>query len=131
MAANLCEFGFGSSIPVIPILDEDASKRFYLDCLGYEVDWEHRFAPGSDLYLQISLGPSVLHLNGHATKERPTVEVRIPVRDLEGYCAWLGTRDFEEKPEAVDPRYEGKNTDLNLLDPAGNHLVFWLREEEK
>lgn len=131
MSGDPADFGFGSSIPVVRMLDEDASTRFYLDYLGYTVDWEHRFEEGTDLYMQIRRGPSVLHLNGHATDESPVTEVRIPVRDLEGFCVWLCEKDWPEKAEAVDPRYEGKNTDLNLLDPAGNHLVFWLREERE
>lgn len=79
--------------------------------------------------MQISLGDSVIHLNGHASEETPVAEVRIPVRDLGGYEQELGHRcKGRPRPEAVDPRYEGKKTDLNIHDPSGNHLVFLLRE---
>ena len=115
------------------MLSEESSRKFYLDFLGYEVDWEHRFTEGemmSPLYLQISRGDSELHLNGHADDKSPTAEVRIPVRDLQGFEAELATRcEGRERPEAVDPRFEGKKTDMNIYDPSGNLLVFWLREE--
>ena len=28
------------------------------------------------------------------------------------------------KPSLVDPRYTAKNTDMNLIDPFENYLVF-------
>ena len=121
-----------SSIPVLRMLDEAKSKAFYLDFLGYETDWEHRFRPDSadsPLYMQIRQGDSVIHLNGHADENAPTAEVRIPVVKLEEYCQWLGEKcKGNEKPVTVDPRYKGKNTDLNLQDPAGNMLGFWLAD---
>ena len=110
-------FRFESSIPVLRMIDEEKTKAFYLDYLGYHVEWEHRFEPqskDSPLYMQVRQGDSVFHLNGHATGESPVAEVRIPVHDLDAYCKWLQKKTTgDEKPEVVDPRYEGKNTDMN------------------
>ena len=128
-------FSFESSIPVLRMLDEKKTKAFYLDYLGFEVEWEHRFtleSPSSSLYMQIRQGASVLHLNGHADDQAPTTEVRIPVHGLEEYCQWLGGKsNGGEKPEVVDPRYEGRKTDMNLIDPSGNLIVFWLAKGEQ
>jgi len=123
-------FGIESSIPVLPMLDEAKGRAFYVDYLGYEVDWEHRFGEdaSSPLYMEIRLGDSVIHLNGHAELGAPVCEVRIPVRDFKGYCECLALRAEGtgfEPPEIVDPRYEGRLTDMNIVDPFGNHLVFW------
>ena len=71
-----------------------------------------------------------LQLNGHAESNAPTSEVRIPLRGLEQYCEYLRAKTTgSEKPTIVDPRYEGKNTDMNIYDPSGNFLVFWLAED--
>ncbi|MGI9473968.1 MAG: glyoxalase superfamily protein [Rubripirellula sp.] len=121
-------FSLRSSIPVLRMLDENQSKRFYLEYLGFEVDWEHRFSEdlSSPLYMQIRQGDSILHLNGHAESDAPTTEVRIPVEGLERFCEHLCQITVgEEKPEVVDPRYEGRRTDMNLYDPSGNLIVFW------
>ncbi len=126
------DYGFGSSIPVIRMLCEKSARSFYLDFLGYEVDWEHRFQkddPESPLCMQIRRGESVIHLDGHAEDDSPTAEVRIPITDLQGFEEELSKRcEDREKPKAVDPRYEWKNTDMNIYDPSGNLLVFWLRD---
>jgi catechol 2,3-dioxygenase-like lactoylglutathione lyase family enzyme len=125
------DFEVCSSIPVLRMLDENKAREFYIDYLGYEVDWEHRFGddPDSDLYMQIHFGDSVLHLNGHATNDSPVCEVRVPVINILKYCEYLlGKTATFEKPEVVDPRYEGKPTDMNIYDPFGNLIVFWARE---
>lgn len=121
-------FTFGSSIPVIRMLDEAKARAFYLDYLGFEIDWEHRFRPTDDspLYIQVHLGDAVIHLNGHASEDNPVAEVRIPVTGIEAYCAHLVAKDTPfEKPNVGDPRYEGKPSDMNLSDPFGNLIVFW------
>ncbi len=121
-------FEIKSSIPVLRMLNEEETRKFYVDFLGYQIDWEHRFRDSHDspLYMQIHLGDSVLHLNGHADSESPVAEVRIPVKGLDAFCDYLKEKcQREEKPEVVDPRYSGENQDMNLYDPSGNLLVFW------
>jgi hypothetical protein len=121
-------FQLRSSIPVMRILDEALARSFYLDFLGFGIDWEHRFTDDiqSPIYIQISQGASILHLNGHATEDTPVCEVRIPVDGLQQYCDFLCAKQTAfPGPETVDPRYEGRNADLNIVDPFGNHLVFW------
>ena len=121
-------FKIHTSIPVVRMLDEETTLTFYVDYLGFEIDWEHRFGddPKSPLYAQVRHGNATLHLNGHANTDSPVCEVRFPVTNLDEYCEYLRAKtQGAEKPEVVDPRYEGRNTDMNIIDPSGNHLVFW------
>lgn len=118
-------FEVRSSIPVLRMFDEAKANAFYLDYLGFEVDWESRFSPTAPLYVQIHLGDAILHLNGHAKEDAPISEVNIPVLGLQNYCDYLiAKRAGYPTPIAVDPRYQGRNTDLNIYDPFGNCLVF-------
>ena len=118
-------FEIRSSIPVLRMLDEAKAKAFYLDYLGFEVDWEGRFNPTAPLYMQIHLGEAIIHLNGHAEEDAPISQVNIPVVGLEKYCQYLITKGADyPKPCVVDPRFRGRNTDMNIDDPFGNELVF-------
>ena len=36
-----------STIPILRIFDEVKAKEFYVDFLGFKIDWDHRFEPGS------------------------------------------------------------------------------------
>jgi hypothetical protein len=118
-------FKMGSAIPVLRMLDEAEAKAFYLDYLGFQVDWEGRQSLTSPLYMQIRLGDALLHLDGHAGEDAPISQVIIQVVGLQQYCDYLIAMKAEyPKPWPVDPRYQGRNTDMNIDDPFGNYLIF-------
>jgi hypothetical protein len=56
---------FDQTVPILRIFSVEKAKEFYLDFLGFTLDWEHRFADGLPLYLQVSRGAHCLHLNEH------------------------------------------------------------------
>lgn len=39
----------GSVTPILRIFDEAKAREFYIDYLGFTVDWDHRFGPGMPL----------------------------------------------------------------------------------
>jgi catechol 2,3-dioxygenase-like lactoylglutathione lyase family enzyme len=41
---------FGRTTPILRIFDEAKAKEFYVDFLGFKVDWEHRFEETLPLY---------------------------------------------------------------------------------
>ena len=82
--------------------------------------------------MQIRLGQAVIQLNGHAKPDTPPAEVRTLVRVLQAFCNLLRSIESKfPKPSVVDPRYSGKNTDMNLIDPFENYLVFWEPSHEQ
>lgn len=42
------------AIPVLRIFSVDKAKEFYLDFLGFTLDWEHRIGDNFPLYAQVS-----------------------------------------------------------------------------
>ena len=53
------------ALPILRIFDVAKAKEFYLDFLGFRIDWEHRFEDGAPVYMQIARGDLVLHLSEH------------------------------------------------------------------
>jgi hypothetical protein len=47
---------FKQASPILRIFDEDKAKEFYLDFLGFHLDWEHRYGENFPLYAQVSRG---------------------------------------------------------------------------
>ena len=41
------------------------SKQFYVDGLGFQVDWEHRFEPGFPVFAQVSRDGLAFFLTEH------------------------------------------------------------------
>lgn len=54
---------FFKAIPTFRITDYDKAIEFYVDCLGFKVDWEHRFKATDPIYMQMSKNDLVLHLS--------------------------------------------------------------------
>ena len=40
-------------VPIFRIFSVEKAREFYLDFLGFTVDWEHRFGPDFPVYMQI------------------------------------------------------------------------------
>jgi catechol 2,3-dioxygenase-like lactoylglutathione lyase family enzyme len=53
-----------AAVPILRIFDRAKAREFYVDFLGFTVDWEHG-GDGSPLYTQVSRGGTVLHLSEH------------------------------------------------------------------
>ena len=51
-------------MPIFRISDYQQAVTFYIDWLGFRIDWEDRPANGL-LYMQVSRGSIVLHLAAH------------------------------------------------------------------
>jgi catechol 2,3-dioxygenase-like lactoylglutathione lyase family enzyme len=76
---------FGRTTPIVRIFDEDKARAFYVDFLGFKVDWEHRFEPGTPIYMQISKDDCVLHLSEHHGDSIPGAGMRIQTNELEEF----------------------------------------------
>ena len=69
-------------IPILRSFSEAKAREFYLDFLGFTLDWEHRFEPAAPLYLQVTRGELVLHLSEHYGDATPGAALLIPVDDI-------------------------------------------------
>jgi len=86
---------FGKTIPILRIFDEAKAREFYVDFLGFKVDWEHRFEPGLPLYMQVSNDGCVLHLSEHHGDCSPGAALRVETSDLDAFHAVLASKRYE------------------------------------
>ena len=73
---------FGKTTPILRTFDEAKAKEFYVEFLGFKVDWEHRFEEGLPLYMQVSKDGCVLHLSEHHRDCCPGSAMRIEVAEI-------------------------------------------------
>jgi hypothetical protein len=69
------------TVPILRIFSVEKAKEFYVDYLGFEIDWEHRFGDNFPLYMQVSLGALVLHLSEHHVEETPWRSISVTLLD--------------------------------------------------
>ena len=109
-------------IPILRSFDEAKMREFYLDFLGFRLDWEHRFEAGLPLYVQVSRGDCVLHVSEHHGDASPGGALRIRVDDLDALHAELAGKQYRHARPGIEAMPWGR--DLTVHDPFGNRLVF-------
>ena len=116
---------FGRTTPILRIFDEAKAREFYVDFLGFTVDWEHRFEPGLPLYMQVSREGCVLHLSEHHGDASPGSALRIETGDLDALHAELTAKRYKYARPGIEDMPWGR--DMSIKDPFGNRLTFWAR----
>jgi len=113
---------FAPAIPVLRIFSVDKAKEFYLDFLGFSLDWEHRFAPDLPLYTQIHRDGLILHLSEHYGDATPGSTVFARVEDLKALESELQAKQYGySHPEAERVDW---GLQMQIRDPFGNLLRF-------
>lgn len=111
------------AVPVLRVMSVAQALPFYLDHLGFTLDWEHRFEPGLPLYAQVSRSAAVLHLSEHHGDGVPHSVVWIPVHDVSALHKELLAQPNAPVRPGIDPHAPGGPT-LRVTDPYGNVLRF-------
>ncbi len=111
--------------PIFRIFDYKRAVEFYIDWLGFKINWEHRHE-GSPLYLQVSLGDIVLHLTEHHGDCAPGARIHIEdFKCLEEYHKKLIEKNYRfNKPGLGRPFYDNSLYEMEAIDPFGNRLTF-------
>lgn len=113
----------GKPTPILRIFDEAKAREFYINFLGFHVDWEHRFDPGLPLYMQVSRDACVLHLSEHYGDGSPGAAMRIETSELDAFHAELGSKQYRYARPGIEEMPWGTR-DMSLQDPFGNRLTF-------
>jgi uncharacterized glyoxalase superfamily protein PhnB len=113
----------GPTIPVLRIFDEAKARAYYLDYLGFRLEFEHRFDPTAPLYLSVVRDGCTLHLSEHHGDGTPGTLVRIHCSDVDAFAAELATRPQAHSRPTIEAMPWGTR-DLALIDPFGNRVVF-------
>jgi catechol 2,3-dioxygenase-like lactoylglutathione lyase family enzyme len=111
-------------VPILRSFDEGKAKEFYIDWLGFKVDWEHRFEPGLPLYMQVSRDGCVLHISEHHGDGTPGTAIRVRVDDLEAFHAELQSRPYKNyRPGLQDQEWGSR--EMTVQDGSGNKVIFY------
>jgi DNA-binding SARP family transcriptional activator/DNA-binding XRE family transcriptional regulator len=113
----------GPGVPVLRVMSMEIALPFYIDYLGFTLDWEHQFEPGMPLYAQVSRSTVILHLSEHHGDGSPNGVVWFPVRDVFSLHQELLARPNAPLRPGINPDAPGGPT-LQITDPYGNVLRF-------
>ena len=113
----------GGVTPILRIFDEAKAKEFYVDFLGFTIDFEHRYGDDFPLYLQVTKDACTLHLSEHHGDASPGAAVRIQAQGVDAYQQQLAGKDYRyAKPEVEQTSWGTR--EMSIKDPFGNRVVF-------
>ena len=109
-------------VPILRIFSVEKAGEFYVDYLGFTVDWEQRATRDTPLYLQVSRSGLRLHLSEHHRDGSPGAAVHLPMRGVHELHAELDAKAYPYlNPRIVRTPF---GFSLELIDPFGNQLRF-------
>jgi catechol 2,3-dioxygenase-like lactoylglutathione lyase family enzyme len=104
------------------MFDEASSKYFYLEFLGFKLDWEHRLDDNAPLYCQVSRGNFVLHLSGHHGDASPGSVAYVTMTAIESFQQELVAKQYKHMNPSVEDMPWGKV--MVVTDPSQNRIRF-------
>ncbi len=109
--------------PIFRIFDEQKAKEYYMEFLGFQLDWEHHFEENFPLYMQISKDQLILHLSEHYGDCSPGSAIRISIPNLDAFHETLLAKQYKYSRPGIE-HTPWDTREMNLTDPFGNRLVF-------
>lgn len=111
-----------SPIPVIRIFSERKAREFYLDFLGFSLEWEQRADDLLPLYAQVRRGDLVLHLSEHHDDATPGSTNYVPLEGIRQLHAELSAKRYAySRPSIVKVAW---GLTMEVTDPFGNRFRF-------
>ena len=122
---------FQQIIPLLRIFSVDKAKEFYVDFLGFTVDWFHQFDENSPAYFQIARDGLVLHLSEHHGDCCPGSSVFVWMTGIEDFHRELTDKDYKYLHSTIETTFYNSKC-MEVTDPFGNRIRFneRLKDEE-
>ena len=110
-----------STVPILRIFSVEKAREFYIDYLGFKVEFEHRFGDNFPLYMGISRDGITLHLTEHHGDATPGSTVFITATGVDELRDELAAKDYRYLKPGVEITEWGTKV-MQLTDPFGNRL---------
>jgi catechol 2,3-dioxygenase-like lactoylglutathione lyase family enzyme len=112
-----------NTIPILRMYDIAKTREFYLDYLGFTVEFEHRFHEGAPLFMGISRDGVSLFLSEHHGDGSPGSHICIDVGGLDDLLRELQSKNYRFMNPGIQEQEWGTR-ELTVYDPVGNHITF-------
>jgi len=107
-------------IPALQSNDAAASFAFYQSALGFQKNWEHRYAEGLPLFIEMSIEGMTVFITEHENESAFGSELYFYVEEIDALAASIKEKGIPFEVEPYDTPYGTR--EFNLKDPDGNKL---------
>jgi catechol 2,3-dioxygenase-like lactoylglutathione lyase family enzyme len=110
-------------IPVLRIFDYNKAVEFYVDWLGFKIEWEHVFEEGMPKYMEVSRDGIVFHLSEHHGDGTPGTHVFIWCNGVAEYHKELIAKKYKYNRPGLEKSFYG-SLEFTVNDPFNNKISF-------
>lgn len=110
--------------PIFRIFDYSKAIEFYIDFLGFKIDWENRGDDGNaPVYMQVTRGDVTLHLSEHHGDASPGSNIFVEYKDVKTLHKELNDKNYKYNRPGVQ-EMPWNALELKVNDPFGNRISF-------
>ena len=110
-------------IPVLRIFDYQKAIEFYVDWLGFKINWQHTFDKNSPVYLEIERDGLLIHLSEHHGDGTPGTNVVVGVTGIEEFRTEIISKNYKYNKPGLEKTFYGSLA-LKIIDPFHNQVIF-------
>ncbi|HET9342578.1 MAG TPA: glyoxalase superfamily protein [Candidatus Eremiobacteraceae bacterium] len=111
------------TIPVLRMFDVAKAREFYIDYLGFKVEFEHRFNDNAPLFMGISRDGLMLYLSEHHGDGSPGVHLIVETTGVDDLLEELKAKHYRYMNPGIQEQEWGSR-ELGVVDPSGNKIYF-------
>ena len=111
------------TIPVLRMFDVAKAREFYIDYLGFKVEFEHRFHDNAPLFMGISRDGLMLYVSEHHGDGVPGAHVVVDMTGVDDLLDELKSKNYRFMNPGIQDQTWGTR-ELCVVDPSGNKIYF-------
>ena len=109
--------------PILRMFNYAKAVEFYVNWLGFTINWEHRFEPTAPLYMEVAREGITLHLTEHHGDATPGSRVSVECTGLKEFHQQLLEKNYPYNRPGLTETFYGTWC-VEVIDPFGNRLTF-------
>ena len=110
-------------IPVLRIFDYNKAVEFYVDWLGFKINWEHHFEENTPVYMEVEKDEIIFHLSEHHGDGTPGTHVFIWCEGVKDYHTELINKKYKYNRPGIEETFYGALA-FTVNDPFNNKISF-------
>ena len=114
---------FKKVVPTFRIFSLEKAREFYIDFLGFKVDFEHRFDADAPLFMQISRAGLTINLSEHHGDGTPGSVFYVYMAGIREWQRELSEKKYSYNRPGLTEQEWGM-LEFYVTDPFNNRITF-------
>lgn len=110
-------------IPILRIFDYKKAIEFYVDWLGFKINWKHTFDNNTPVYIEIERDGIIIHLSEHHGDGTPGTNVFVWCNGVKDFHTEIINKKYKYNKPGLEKTFYGSLA-VTVIDPFHNQVIF-------